>query len=288
MDNEQTERALPAHVVSQVTDEIGGKDSHFEGDVAVELGPTAVVGHPRPEDNAAERREITEMESWRAVADARYDRMRRGARAVGAAVEGWSSVRTTEEWEHVCDQAVAGYRSGQFLIERLGAERYLDPTLMATLWGLRDTLLADLGEDPTMAEMMLVDLTVLSYYNALRAQRWIGDAAMLTEHAFFGQEGPSVQLRQRFGREQVAGLAAEERIERLTERLLPLLDRANRLVIRNLKAMQDLRRPPATPTTTVAIAQAGQVNVGNQQANVVSPAQPCDGTLDRESALGDA
>jgi hypothetical protein len=35
---------------------------------------------------------------------------------------------------------------------------------------------------------MLVDLALLSYYHALRVQRWTGDLAVRIEHEFFGDD----------------------------------------------------------------------------------------------------
>ena len=73
----------------------------------------------------------------------RYEQRRREAQAVARAMEGWPAVKGTgkgtgaEAWADTCAEARERYRTGRFLIERLGAERYLDPVLMATLWGLR-------------------------------------------------------------------------------------------------------------------------------------------------------
>ncbi len=46
---------------------------------------------------------------------------------------------------------------------------------------------------------------------------------------------------------------------------MPLLDRAIRMMLRNLKALDDRRRPPAP---NLNIGSAGQVNVGQHQVNV--------------------
>ena len=54
-------------------------------------------------------------------------------------------------------------------------------------------------------------------------------------------------------------------MERLSEQLLPLLDRSNRMLLRNLKALRTLKQPPPP---SVSIGQAAQVNVGQQQVNV--------------------
>jgi hypothetical protein len=142
----------------------------------------------------------------------------------------------------------------------LGAERFLDPQLMAILWQLRQTLVEEYSaETPTAT--MLIDLAVMTYYNALRVQGWIGDLALHIEHAFFCQEGPTAKLRQKWGY-QVEGLVVEESLQRFAEQLMPLFERANRQLIRNLQALRTLRHgpPPA-----VAIGHAGQVNLAQQQ-----------------------
>lgn len=54
-------------------------------------------------------------------------------------------------------------------------------------------------------------------------------------------------------------------VHRVGEQLLPLLDRCNRMMLRNLKALKTMRE---VPTPSVSIGSAGQVNVGTQQANV--------------------
>ena len=61
-------------------------------------------------------------------------------------------------------------------------------------------------------------------------------------------------------------LPVEERLKKLGEVLLPLLDRGNKMMIRNLKAMRELRQGP---TPAVTVGQAGQVNVASQQVNAV-------------------
>jgi hypothetical protein len=52
------------------------------------------------------------------------------------------------------------------------------------------------------------------------------------------------------------------------ERSAAMAERAHRMFLRTLRALQDLRRLPP-----VAIAAAGQVNIGAQQVNVAVPAE---------------
>jgi hypothetical protein len=192
--------------------------------------------------------------------DRRVARLRNDARAAYAAVEGWHRIGSPDDWADACEQALTSYDSGRFLVEQLGAERYLEPQFMAVLLGLRRGLV---GDEPTAAEAMLADLAMLAFYNTLRIQRWIGDLAVSVEHEFFGQESPTARFEARNGR--ATGLVIEERLARLAEELLPLQERANRMTVRNLKALAELRRSPAP---AVAIGSAQQVNVGAQQVNV--------------------
>ena len=210
--------------------------------------------------------------AWQTERTRRVTQLRHDARAVWRSMEGWQRVETEEDWLRTVEKGAEASRSGRFLIERLGAERFLDPELMAVLWELRQGLLAE--GTGTAAERMLVDLTVVGWYNALRVQGWIGDLALGVEHEFFGEEGPGARFDRRHGR--AAGLVVEERLARLGEQLLPLLDRSNRLVVRNLKALAELRRGPAP---TVAIGRAEQVNVATQQVNAVVEARLMDGPV---------
>ena len=89
------------------------------------------------------------------------------ARAVMRAMDGWVGIdRHTEAgWRQACEEAHQRYHSGRFLIERLGAERFLEPQLMAILWQLRQTLVEEYSAEAPTATM-LIDLAVMTYYNA--------------------------------------------------------------------------------------------------------------------------
>ena len=138
---------------------------------------------------------------------------------------------------------------------------------MATLWSLRQEMIEDLGAEGTH-ELMLVDIAVTAYYHMLRFNGWIGDLALQVEHEFFGQESPSAKFKNANGYGTVQGLRVEDSIGRLGEQLLPLMDRSQRMFIR---ALRELRRPPPP---NIAIAQAGQVNVGTLQQNTAQVPEP--------------
>jgi hypothetical protein len=174
-------------------------------------------------------------------------------------------VRTAEEWAKVCEQAGIEYGEGRFFLEQLGAEGLLDPKTMATLWILRNEMVEDLP-NPSPAELMVLDMTLIAYYNGLRVQRWIGDLALQVEREFFDDYGQTTShrtnYRKRYGRDQ--SLIVEGQLNYLRNGLLPLFDRCNRAMIRNMRMLRELRYGPAP---RVAITKAEQVNVANQQVN---------------------
>jgi hypothetical protein len=134
---------------------------------------------------------------------------------------------------------------------------------MATLWQLRQGLLEEYGtESPAMT--MVIDVAVMTYYNALRVQDWIGDLALSIEQELFAEDSLKVKPRQRYGR-QVEGFAVEEALRRLKEQLLPVLERVNRQLLQNLQALQ---RPRPSASPLVAIGRAASVNIARQQLNI--------------------
>src|SRR6266849_7351926 len=88
------------------------------------------------DDSDAQLRAALEKDGQRA------QQVRRNARATYRAMAGWQGVRSEEDWLQVCADSQEQYESGRFFLERLGAERHLDPKLMATLGALRQTLIA--------------------------------------------------------------------------------------------------------------------------------------------------
>jgi hypothetical protein len=214
-----------------------------------------------------------EFNAARQADQQRMKQLRWNARAVMRAMQGWGQIRSPEEWQATCEDATKRYQSGRFVIERLGADRFLDPQLMATLWQLRQGLLEEYGaESPAMT--MVIDLAVMAYANVLRIQGWVGDLALVIEHELFAEDSLKVKLRQQYG-PQFDGFAVEEALRRLRAQLIPLLQQVNRQLLGNLQVLQ---RRPRGMMPTVAIGRAGQVNVAQQQVNVQRreshPAQP--------------
>ena len=178
---------------------------------------------------------------YQGILAARHERLARDASASWRAMEGWEHVTTQEEWQTAVVQADDDYDSGQFLLSRLGAERYLDPPLMAVLLTLRRRLVDEHGAE-TAAELMMVDMAVLAYYHEMRVTGWIGDFSQWLEAEFFRKGSLGVRTHEMGDGKtgvKVRGLRVEEIVERLAEKLMPLLDRSNRMMLRNLKALRE-------------------------------------------------
>jgi hypothetical protein len=175
----------------------------------------------------------------RALAE-RQERLSRDAHASWRAMDGWPRVTSEEDWLAVVKQASEDLDNGAFLIDRLGAQRHLDPVLAAVLLGLRRRLVEEY-EVTTAAELLLVDSAVLSYSWMLRVNGWLGDMAGCLEREFFSQESLMAVLpgNRPVEVKHVRGLLVEEIVERIVDRLMPLAERANRSLLRNLAALRD-------------------------------------------------
>jgi len=171
-----------------------------------------------------------------------------------------SKIRTKEDWERAYELAVSDYFDGSFLIESLGGERHLEPSVVFTLQVLRENLIKELEID-SAAEFMLMDMALIAYYNTLRAQRMLGDLATLVDREFFRGESLSVNLNKK-DPQIVDDFKVEDMLNRASDKLQLLIDRANQMMIRNLKALQDFKRGSLTIRTD-------QINIAQNQVNQV-------------------
>jgi len=213
------------------------------------------------------RFQIYRMEYQRQIAERRA-RLTRDSQAVFRSMDGWARVPSSEVWREMVEKAAEDLETGSFLIDRLGAERHLDPALMAVLLVLRRRLIDEYSSG-SAADIMLIDMSLMSYYHTLRISSWVGNLASVTETELFGTEGLSVVVngkRRSAWDVTIKELRVVEIIERLSEQILPLLDRSNKMMVRNLTAVQARRQ---APVPSVNIGQAGQVNVAAVQANEV-------------------
>jgi hypothetical protein len=203
---------------------------------------------------------------------ARHESLLRDSRAVFRAMDGWAGVKSREEWEQAVQNGDEEFERGHFLIDRLGAERHLDPTLMAVLIAIRRRLIEE-HEATGAADLMLVDLAVIAFYHTLRINGWIGNFAWLIEDEFFQNKSLSAKFEDRYGRgrREIKGLRVEDHVQRIAEELLPLVERFNGLLLRNIGTLE--HRHTRRSFEAARPEPANQLNVGLFQLNTtVGPA----------------
>ena len=185
------------------------------------------------------------------------------------AIDGWRGVEDHNGWQDIVQQAEEDLATGHWLINQLGAERYLDPTAMAVLFLYRRKLIEEECQgQATASELMLIDSALITYRHFIRVTGWIGNLALLTEDELFHIEGPRVKWKAQGAEHE---LLVKDFADKLESQLFPLLDRLNRMLIRNLRTLRSLRTKPL-PNVTIA-GHVGQVNVAEHQQNaaVVQP-----------------
>ena len=190
--------------------------------------------------------------------NAQHLELRRQAQGIFEAIKGRRGARTEEYWQEAFAKAHSDYDSAQFLIQRLGANRQLDLPLVATLTLLRNELLDEL-QNPSATDKMLIDTAIIAYRNLLRVQGWIGSVSLIVQRELFGQD----PLEASHG--HAGAMAIEARVEQLEQKLMPLLDRYQRMMIRATDRLEARRN--TKPQANISIARAGQVNVGSAVRN---------------------
>ena len=198
---------------------------------------------------------LAEVHERRVAADlnSQYRELKNQSQALLAAVKGGRGMRSVEQVETMLKKADGDLESGQFLIGRLGAERLLEPELMAALVVMRKRLIEEYSPC-SMSDTMVIDTIILSYHNLLRVQGWLGNLCIVIERGLFGQapldeiHGPTI------------GEKLQNDLRRLNDQMMPLLDRSHRMMMRSLKYLDERRiGKPAS----VSVGVAGHVNIGN-------------------------
>jgi len=166
------------------------------------------------------------------------------------------------------DKTVEEWHSGELFITMLGGRRYLDPphtALMYHLWHHFVGTYRPVGP----AEYLAIAMALFAFHHLVRVNEFVGNMATRLEFQFFDTGPLQVRLTERDGMPKRAGqaaqVAAHEALEQFGRDALPLMDRLNRMVIRNLKALRDLKAAPLA----LSVHNYGQLNVGQAQTNVV-------------------
>jgi hypothetical protein len=174
----------------------------------------------------------------------------------------WATIKTQDEWNTAKQNSLKDYFSGKFLLDSIGGAKDNRPTLVAVLLQLRLGWIEEY-ELTTIPELMVLDFALLSYYHFLKAQNIIGNLEWATSFEFFEQDNPKLKLDKNYKPKE---FSSEEHVEKMTESLLPTLDRFNKMFLRNLKALRDLKRSNAV----LNIGNVGQLNIGERQINLGS------------------
>lgn len=197
---------------------------------------------------------------WRAERAARGRDLVLAGRRSWAAMEGWTTLRTPEQWEELQRQTAEDWDSGVALLEFLGGSRYIEPSraaLLQVLW--RDFVSSYQPSGP--AEYMVVAMALISFDHLLRVNTVVNTVATRLETELFSL--PALDPDGGPHGSGGDGQLSEQLMDQLGHRALPALARLNRLVVHNLRALRDLKGA----ALQVRVENYGQVNLAATQTN---------------------
>jgi hypothetical protein len=218
----------------------------------------AKLEHTLPEKadilDAGDKHELKVQE----LKNKQFKRLQNEAQAIFRTVQGLPGISTPQQWDELLEKTGCNIKNGQFLLERLGAKRYLDPELMAALALMRGQLLSEI-ENPTASDMMLADTAIIAYRHMLRLQGWMDSICLVVERDLFGQ----APLNEMHG--FTIGDKLEKQIGSLENQILPLMHKNQKMLMSALNQLNTRQGRPAG--NTVSVNRAQQVNVGSAIIN---------------------
>jgi hypothetical protein len=196
---------------------------------------------------AAERAELdaglrTHRDYWHRV----YEKLMLDAQATGRAMQHSPRIDNPTDWDAIASKSLDDYRSGRSLMDHLGAARLLDPATTGLLLGIRRGLIEETSAT-SFAEFVLIDMAVIAFANAMRVQSIIGNTALILESELFCQPTLRAKWRKKHGErsEEIDGLAIEEHVAAIRDRLLPAAERFHRMGRESMEVLGRLRQAPA-------------------------------------------
>jgi hypothetical protein len=140
--------------------------------------------------------------------DQEYRRLRLDAQACQRSMSRSPRLQSPDAWEETVTKAADDYRSGLALIDQLGAFGLLDPAQTGMLLAIRRGLIEETNATST-DELVLIDMAVVAYANAMRLQAMIGNTALILESEMFGQPTLRAKWKSAYGgrAEEIQGLA---------------------------------------------------------------------------------
>lgn len=150
-------------------------------------------------------------------------------------------------FEKITSKALDDYLSGRFLVEHFGADRLLDPATTGMLLGIRRGLIEEIGAT-TVSEMVLIDMAVIAFANAMRVQSMVGNISLILEGELFGQPTLNAIWNREHsqGRREIKGLSVDRYVAQLRDELLPLMERFQSAARANLDAISRQRDAPSS------------------------------------------
>jgi hypothetical protein len=90
-------------------------------------------------------------------------------------------------------------------------------------------------------------VAVIAFANQMRLQSIVGNTALMLESELFGQPTLRARWKKQYGGrpEDIRGLAADEHVERLRERVMPLIEKCNRMSGEAVDALMRQREVPS-------------------------------------------
>jgi hypothetical protein len=209
----------------------------------------------------AERKELAAFEARQHEREERRDRTYRllmlDAQACARSMFHSPQLDSLEEWEATVSKSLADYHSGRALMDQLGADRLLDAPTAGMLLAIRRGLI-DETNATSASELVLIDMAVIAFANAMRVQSMIGNTALLIETEMFGQPTLRAKWKKEHGGRpnDIQGLAVEEHVLQLRDKLLPLVEKFHRIARESIETISRMRQVPA-----MAVERAEPVNI---------------------------
>ena len=168
--------------------------------------------------------------------------------------------RRPEDFPEIFDHAAEGYLSGRFFLSELSLFHEVSPELSLTVFELRREWIRQY-DLKTVPELMLLDQAMLAYFHAVRMNKEAAKMLSLTEDALYSGEFPAARFAGPKPREDHYDQQdGAEHVRRLQGALIPLIERFNKMFLRNLRVMRELK----ADQIRIHIRQTAQVSVNRK------------------------
>jgi hypothetical protein len=178
-----------------------------------------------------------------------FKKLRSDAQSTARAMRWSPSLEEMEKpgvFENIASKALDDYLAGRFLLDQMGADRLLDPANTGMLLGIRRGLIEE-SEATSTSDIVLIDMAVTAFGNAMRLQSVVGNMCLILEADLFGQRNLSAIWKDEYrrGRAEIKGVNVEVYIAKLRDELLPLVDRCQSAARANILAIREKQHLPS-------------------------------------------